>query len=31
MLETEAKQRHIETHRSYETNGFNRNLENISF
>ena len=29
ILETETKQRHIETNRSYETNGFNRYLQNI--
>jgi hypothetical protein len=29
ILETENKQRHIETNRSYETNGFNRYLQNI--
>jgi hypothetical protein len=28
-METETKQRHIETNRSYETNGFNRYLQNI--
>ena len=29
ILETETKQRHIETNRSYERNGFNRYLQNI--
>jgi hypothetical protein len=29
MLKRENKQRHIETNRSYETNGFNRYLQNI--
>ena len=29
IIETETKQRHSETNRSYETNGFNRYLQNI--
>ena len=29
ILETETKQRHMEINRSYETNGFNRYLQNI--
>jgi hypothetical protein len=29
ILETETKQRHSEINRSYETNGFNRYLQNI--
>jgi hypothetical protein len=29
ILETETKQRHIEINRSYETNGFNRYLQNF--
>jgi hypothetical protein len=29
ILETETKQRHVETNRSYETNGFNSYLQNI--
>jgi exonuclease III len=29
IMETETKQRHSETNRSYETNGFNRYLQNI--
>jgi hypothetical protein len=28
-METETKQGHSETNRSYETNGFNRYLQNI--
>jgi hypothetical protein len=31
ILETETKQRHSETNRNYETNGFNRYLQNILF
>jgi hypothetical protein len=29
ILETETKQRHMDNNRSYETNGFNRYLQNI--
>jgi hypothetical protein len=29
ILETETKQRHMDINRSYETNGFNRYLQNI--
>jgi hypothetical protein len=29
IMETQTKQRHIETNRNYETNGFNRYLQNI--
>jgi exonuclease III len=31
VIETETKQRHSETKRGYEPNGFNRYLQNISF
>ena len=30
VIETETKQRHSETKRGYEPNGFNRYLQNIS-